>query len=152
MLRKNNNRLYRYWYQYYDHRKKILRSCIMPQPIGRMTAYTNMISHMTIPEKFAITIDRQVYDARTLSQWFAKSRMFILPHSRRRLTHDEIRRIDMLVRGSRPRNVRRRIGQRKQIALGRRVLGRMTPSAPRKRSNPGTSIATPNGIRKQLFM
>jgi hypothetical protein len=48
---------------------------------------TNIITMNPIPMKYAITIDKQVYDARSLVKWFNQrlGNSVSLPHSRREL-------------------------------------------------------------------
>ena len=48
-------------------------------------AVHNIISHAPIPKQYAITVQKQTYDARQLVKWFASSNSVILPHTREKL-------------------------------------------------------------------
>jgi len=49
----------------------------------------NMISQAPIPREYAITVQKQEYDARELLRWFEVSKTLIVPHTR-----DELRSVD----------------------------------------------------------
>ena len=48
-------------------------------------AVHNIISHSPIPKQYAITVQKQTYDARQLVKWFGSSKSATLPHTREKL-------------------------------------------------------------------
>ena len=74
-----------------DAARKIQEAWRMRPVIGNNgRPVTNAITMNSIPTKYAITIDKHVYDARSLVKWFNRpgNHALTLPHSRRELKNN----------------------------------------------------------------
>lgn len=65
-----------------------------------LSASEDMISLQRYPKKYAVTLDKQDYNARVLAKYWLGSPDRRIPHSRRRASNAEFERVKSLVKGT----------------------------------------------------